>query len=338
MVAPFDAQSAARRLVEMADRADQRPVVDRATFLPIGQYEDGGLTFAWPGFLKEAWDGAQRSYLDAGRVPVPDAPAGSTWSGPLDAFNAASIAPMAGVAGRMSGAIPHGALGSGGSDVIRRFGTASADEVRKAYQDYAAVPSGWYVHGRSSAGGRYSIDQLRDDAPIQATRDFTIMDSYGQRESPGEGSGWAIRPTNNAVTLDLSHINTPDARRVGALALRDYRRGMFPDEPDGLSPRQLSERFRGHFSPDDIVSSAGGYDDTGLFNWLVETLDPRPQFVITPDGAVGLDREAVEAVRLFANPDTAALPAIFGHVEQRDGSRPSLDRALRLHDQYMMGR
>lgn len=83
---------------------DDRPVVDRATLLPIGQYEDGGLTFAWPGFLKDAWEGAQRTYLDAGNVPVPDAVPGTRWSSNVDALNAASIAPMAGVAGRAAGA------------------------------------------------------------------------------------------------------------------------------------------------------------------------------------------------------------------------------------------
>jgi hypothetical protein len=78
-------------------------IVDRATFLPIGQYEDGSLTFAWPGFLKDAYEGAQRSYLDAARVPVPDAPSGERWSRDLDAFNAASLAPIAGVGMRAAG-------------------------------------------------------------------------------------------------------------------------------------------------------------------------------------------------------------------------------------------
>jgi hypothetical protein len=78
-------------------------LVDRATFLPVGQYEDGSLTFAWPGFLKDAYEGAQRSYLDAARVPVPDAPSGARWSRDLDAFNAASIAPIAGVGMRAAG-------------------------------------------------------------------------------------------------------------------------------------------------------------------------------------------------------------------------------------------
>jgi hypothetical protein len=97
-----------------------KEVIDRATFLPIGQYEDGSLTFAWPGFLKDAWEGAQRTFLDAGNVPVPDAAPGTRWSSDVDALNAASIAPMAGVAGRVAGAIPRGVLGSGGSDMVTK--------------------------------------------------------------------------------------------------------------------------------------------------------------------------------------------------------------------------
>jgi hypothetical protein len=97
-----------------------KEVIDRATFLPIGQYEDGSLTFAWPGFLKDAWEGGQRTFLDAGNVPVPDAAPGTRWSSDVDALNAASIAPMAGVAGRVTGAIPRGALGSGGSDMVTK--------------------------------------------------------------------------------------------------------------------------------------------------------------------------------------------------------------------------
>lgn len=112
---PINQNAMARGLLDWF--GDDRPVVDRATLLPIGQYEDGSLTFAWPGFLKDAWEGAQRTYLDAGNVPVPDAAPGTRWSSNVDALNAASIAPMAGVAGRAAGAIPRGALGASANDV-----------------------------------------------------------------------------------------------------------------------------------------------------------------------------------------------------------------------------
>lgn len=45
-------------------------LIDRATFLPIGQYADGSLTFAWPGFLKDAWEGGKRSYHQGFQLPA----------------------------------------------------------------------------------------------------------------------------------------------------------------------------------------------------------------------------------------------------------------------------
>lgn len=35
-------------------QAPEPQLIDRFSMLPIGQYEDGSLTFAWPGFLKDA--------------------------------------------------------------------------------------------------------------------------------------------------------------------------------------------------------------------------------------------------------------------------------------------
>lgn len=51
---------------------DDRPIVDRASMLPIGQYEDGSFTFAWPGMFKDAWDSAQRTRLQSAHAPVTD--------------------------------------------------------------------------------------------------------------------------------------------------------------------------------------------------------------------------------------------------------------------------
>lgn len=268
MVAPFDAQRAARRLVEMAEKVDQRPVVDRATFLPIGQYEDGGLTFALPGFLKEAWDGAQRSYLDAARVPVPDAPTGTAWSGPLDAFNAASIAPMAGVAGRVSGAIPRGALGSGGSDMV---------SVRPATAERVTL-----YHGTTPD----VAEKIREEGLVYGPAFFSSKDGasmYGPELIE-------VRVPKNELMIDF-------------------------DLPGG---RLLN------------VEDANAYAKRD--GWTIDDYLRR-------GSAVGIERDVSRASgdSIFANPDASALPAIFGQVQQRDGSRPSLDRALRLHDQYMMG-
>lgn len=87
-------------------QAPEPQVIDRATFLPIGQYEDGSLTLAWPGFLKDAYEGAVRSYEQGRQLPRADEDgyyAGTPRAEPLDAFNAASLAPMASIGMRAAG-------------------------------------------------------------------------------------------------------------------------------------------------------------------------------------------------------------------------------------------
>lgn len=105
----IDSRRLARRLLSPEDQelvggySPNPEIIDRASLLPIGQYEDGSLTLAWPGFVKDAFEGAARTYLDAGSVPVPDAAPGTKWAGNLDGFNAASIGPISGIAGRAAG-------------------------------------------------------------------------------------------------------------------------------------------------------------------------------------------------------------------------------------------
>jgi hypothetical protein len=82
--------------------------------------------------LKDMYEGAVRSYEQGRQLPRVDEQgnyAGTPRAEPLDAFNAASIAPMAGVAGRVTGAIPRGALGSGGSDMLTK---AAANDSRSS--------------------------------------------------------------------------------------------------------------------------------------------------------------------------------------------------------------
>lgn len=329
MVAPFDAQGAARRLVEMADKDDQRPVVDRATFLPIGQYEDGGLTFAWPGFLKDAWDGAQRSYLDAAQVPVPDAPAGSTWSGPLDAFNAASIAPMAGVGMRAAGMAPSVGRASpkvaaGAYELVGGPGDPISPEYSVA-QLIGMLP-GAHADLLTDAAAQFRLSRRMGDGPVDAAR---AAFDYG-RDLKGDlrstwGEAWNEARAGDRtpfkydiINNDGSAVGTASGSVAGDTMWFDWLGGRH-DSPTPLGVkglRQLREQVRKDFPG---VKKFEGLRVSGA-----------------REGKS--DSDAMQSVFLAANPDTAALPAIFGQVQQRDGSRPSLDRALRLHDQYMMGR
>lgn len=169
--------------------------------------------------------------------------------------------------------------------------------LRAAYDARNELPSGWYVHGRG--GG----DRLRSSTPIQATRDYDVMQQYGKG-----GSGWAIRPRADTSVLDLESIHTTDARRVGAAALRDMRSGIFPlerDYFDGKTPREISEDIRSQFSPDDIVNSAQAFDNYDWISWLYDRTGAG--FAKTPNGAVALSKDDIDAVRLFSNPRTAPL-------------------------------
>jgi hypothetical protein len=83
-----------------------KPVVDRASMLPIGQYADGSLTFAVPGMIKDTYDSILNSYGDvaAGRTPRTQ-----------DVLNVASAPMMGNFAAKAAGLMPEGALGVGAS-------------------------------------------------------------------------------------------------------------------------------------------------------------------------------------------------------------------------------
>ena len=201
---------------------------------------------------------------------------------------------------------------SQGPQGLADHSSMQSDLLKAAYENHSELPDGWYVHGRSR------LDHLRDDAPIQATRSFDVMEQYGGLGQPYQGSGWAISPKDGAKVLDLSSIDTPDARAVGAAALLDYRKGLFPrdDLVDGLAPRDASERIRNAFVPDRIVESAQGYDDTALHNWFYERF--APDFVRTPDGAVSLNKDQLNTVRLFSNnANASAAPLAVNALERQ---------------------
>lgn len=175
------------------EEAHSGPVVDRASMLPIGQYEDGSLTLAWPGFLKDMYEGAVRSYEQGRHLPRVDDQgfyAGTPRAEPLDAFNAASIAPMAGVAGRVTGVIPKGALGSGGSD------------MRRASATMALGPEYIYKHVGDSTGGVISREHPSSALYTEGIGEYTLptgspatltATNYTYRNAPNEVGAWVPR-------------------------------------------------------------------------------------------------------------------------------------------------
>jgi hypothetical protein len=76
---------------------EERPLVDRASMLPIGQYADGSMTLAWPGMIKDTYDSLVNSYGDvaAGRTPRTQ-----------DVLNVASAPMMGNFAAKAAGIMP----------------------------------------------------------------------------------------------------------------------------------------------------------------------------------------------------------------------------------------
>lgn len=197
-------------------------------------------------------------------------------------------------------------------------------QLRAAYSNNDPLPEGWYVHGRASQ------QKLRDDAVIQATRDYNVMEHYGRLSSKKPGSGWAIRADPSAKVMDFGTIETSDMRSLGAAALLDMRDGLFPlslEDFRGVSPRDIGRTVRSEFSPDDIVNSAQAFDNTDWVNWLYDRFGA--DFVMTPDGAVAMHPSAIGAVRLFANAPTGAVVPL-GTSEQDSDINPALLEYLRL--------
>lgn len=206
------------------EEAHRGPVVDRATFFPVGQYEDGSFTFAWPGLLKDAWEGGQRTFLDSAGAPVPDAAPGAKWSSNVDALNAASIAPMAGVAGRMSGAIPRGALGSGGSDMVSKskgitayhgsphdFDKFSLEKIGTG-EGAQAYGHGLYFAEREGVAHGYR-DRLSGSAAFRANEDSAALNYL---KSAGGDVGKAIAESDAWI----DQLTKAGARKVPKLSER----------------------------------------------------------------------------------------------------------------------
>ena len=104
-------------------------IIDRASLLPIGQYEDGSLTLAVPGMIKDTWDSFNRGLerqgaASRGEISREQASAASAprRTGPSafdfdlgDAVTTAMTPITGNLAGSLFGAIPDGALGVGAS-------------------------------------------------------------------------------------------------------------------------------------------------------------------------------------------------------------------------------
>jgi hypothetical protein len=303
---PIDQNRLSRGLLGMFD--DDRDVVDRFSMLPIGQHEDGSLTLAWPGFLKDAWEGAQRSLVAQEGKPIFD-DGGQYVSGanmmPLDAFNAASIGPMSGIAGRAAGAIPKGALGSGGSEAITKL-----SEQPTATRAYHWSPDAADI-GPDSKFNPFSHFGSREAAEDR----YKVM--YGEREAG------ATMPVDLDISNPLRIVDVGDHTPVRIASAVDY--AMDPKSLDswGSSPlvRQVanSNPFEAARLVDDAIK-ARGYDGLVYRNHSEDK--GSDSFIATRPGSV---RSAYTGETLYANPSEASLPSLLefaNYGQPQDAQQP----------------
>lgn len=191
---------------------DDRSVVDRATLLPIGQYDDGSLTFAWPGFLKDAYEGAVRSFEQGRQLPRVDDQgfyAGTPRAEPLDAFNAASIAPVAGVGMRAAGLA----------------GEPAVAKARPARPLYDLMPD-------TASQNEFSYRIFRDgrDAGMEARGTINgpeaFIDWIGPKMRNGDDAESIL---SDLATARGSQDNINSLGVSGLRALREALRRDFPD-------------------------------------------------------------------------------------------------------------
>lgn len=143
-----------------------------------------------------------------------------------------------------------------------------------------AVPDGWFVHGRNNS------KSLTTGNVIQATKSLDVADSYAGKS----GSVWFLRPKSTAKLLDFSSADSPDLDEIIELLQKDIDRGL---GPSGLSDDN-AESYRASFSPENLVNSAGAFDDIELVQWLINRADA--DVVIVDGGAIALNVDAIDAV------------------------------------------
>lgn len=272
---------------------NDEPVVDRATLLPIGQYDDGSLTFAWPGFLKDAWEGGQRTFLDAARAPVPDAAPGSKWASNVDALNAASVAPMAGVAGRAAGAIPRGALGSGGSDMVTKPKGITA--YHGSFNDIEKFkPNEFGTHFGTARQANKMLDIKRAAGHV----------------GDHDGALYPVEIAANSVFdgSDMQHL-------YPQFLIRDLR-DQVPVSKDTVA--KVDELVRDGRRQEAFDAVRQAFSDAGYdaYRYRNRVEGDGWSYVPLRHGTV---RSATTGEVLFANPDTASLPYLMSPGSEPGG-------------------
>jgi hypothetical protein len=275
-------------------------LVDRMSMLPIGQHEDGSLTLAWPGMLKDMYEGAVRSYEQGRQLPRVDEQgnyAGTPRAEPLDAFNAASIAPMAGVGMRAAGMAQNvGREAAEQSAPLKVRGTHYTTSDFDKF-DPEALGGGGDAFGR----GVYSTPM--EWVAAQEARTPGRGFSYGSRFEDGARNLPTEHTLENPFSVD--YADSP-GRQTDWGNLRSNWFG--PKWRHDMAPWQAAEAghfggFRGDAAQEfNAALKAHGYDGVAVYNdgVMQEIMSLQP----------GTVRSPLSGETLFANDSRSALPAI----------------------------
>lgn len=285
-----------------------KEIIDRATFLPIGQYEDGSLTFAWPGFLKDGWDAAQRSAVAQEGPPVFD-DGGKYVSGypsrPSDPAMVAMTVPLAGIAGRAAVAIPRGALGTGGSDMVTKpkgitayhgsphdFDKFSLDKIGTG-EGAQAYGHGLYFAEAEPVARMYR-DQLSGAIPDDVRGALNTVDNLGFN-SPGTAlanarahsdwmTRWDVDPARSsqeaaAAEIINRHLEKPRGRMYEVNIKAEPEQFLDWDKPIG----QQASHVRDRLAPFELSDDAKSFN---ILQGIAEKL--RVDNKITPGRDLGM--------------------------------------------------
>ena len=205
MANPLDLIAFARRAWETTNQ----PLRERATILPLGQYEDGSVGLAWPGMLA---DPVQRGY-QAANTPIPAINDDEAWREKSAAmFDVTSLAPLGGVLGAAENAV--GIFGGRLAKTADQGALARAEKLAAegAPREQIWNDTGWFqgVDGK----WRFEID---DSKAAMNPMGQTLADTLTHDDLFGAYPSLAKIATRDGVSMGKAH----------------YSKG---DEPSGIPP------------------------------------------------------------------------------------------------------
>jgi hypothetical protein len=318
--------------------APDEPLTDRMAMLPVGQYANGDTAFAWPGMLKDMYEGAVRSYEQGRQLPRVDEQgnyAGTPRAEPLDAFNAASIAPVGTFGARAAGLTKDvGDLG-----MFAGRGAKTADHAKLAQAEKMAAEGTPRERIWNDTGWFQGVD---------GKWRFEIDDSAASKTSHGNG------PLSKVMAHDGLYKAYPDVAGIRTVQEPGFGASYYAGNPgpeeityqgpllgrlgswiSGVdeSPAQLSNllheaqhaiQHREGMAPgarfgEAYRRSAGEVEARGV--QARQRLTPEQRAARPP----WLDYDVPEPSQLFANDSRASLPAIV--TQGVEGAQPQGIRA-----------